>query len=110
MYASEIYEKGHTAGLAAGNANTPIPMIIGGDSYPEGACGFAWVKIKPARAKFVSYLKKAGIGDTDRSYGGYIIWISEFGQSMSRKEAYAKTFSEVLNENGINAQAMSRMD
>ena len=40
----------------------------------------------PARGKFVNWLKKANIGRKDNYYGGYTIWVSEFGQSVTRKE------------------------
>jgi hypothetical protein len=76
----------------------------------DGICGFAWVKINPARGKFVNWLKKNKIGKTDAFEGGYMIWISDYNQSMQKKEAYACVFSKVLSDNGIRAYAMSRMD
>ena len=78
-------------------------------------CGFAWVVIKPARGKFVSYLKKQGIGST-RSYGGggYEIWYSSLHkqatQSVSVHYAAATAYSEVLNKHGINSYPGSRLD
>ena len=76
----------------------------------DGVCGFAWVKIRPARGKFVNWLKKNKIGKTDSFEGGYMIWISDYNQSMQKKETYACVFSKVLSDNGIRAYAMSRMD
>ena len=128
-YANEIpatiYEQAHNAGMAAGNGCTPTPMVVGQPTTPlgndidysketyyvaDGVCGFAWINIKPARGKFVKYLKDNDIGRKDSYYGGYTIWVSGFGQSMTRKENYARAFVKVLNENGLKAYAMSRMD
>lgn len=110
---SELFAKAHKAGMQAGNDITPTPMTVvgGGRSYyvGEGVCGFAWVNIKPARGKFVQWLKANGKGHKSY-YGGYDVWVGEFGQSMTRKEAYGRAFAQVLVEAGINAYMMSRMD
>jgi len=121
----EIYSEAHSAGLAAGHGCTPTPMVVGQPTTPlgndidyekatyyvaDGMCGFAWVNIKPARGKFVKFLKDNDIGRTDSYYGGYTVWVSEFGQSMHRKENYARAFTSVLRENGLTAYNMSRMD
>ena len=77
VYANEIpatvYADAHAKGIAAGNACSPIPMVVGTPTTPlgddidyskdtyyvsDGVCGFAWVNIKPARGKFVKYLKE----------------------------------------------------
>ena len=73
----ELYEKAHLAGMRAGNGEKVTPMIVGSPSTPLGSdidpskptyfveggcCGFAGVVIKPARGKFVSLLKKYGLG------------------------------------------------
>ena len=86
---SEIYSEAHSAGMAAGHGCTPTPMVVGTPTTPlgddidyskdtyyvaDGMCGFAWINIKPARGKFVTWLKKAGIGRTDSYYGGYTVW------------------------------------
>ena len=128
-YANEIpatvYADAHAQGVKAGNACNPIPMIVGTPTTPlgndidydketyyvaDGMCGFAWINIKPARGKFVKYLKENDIGRKDSYYGGYTIWVSEFGQSVTRKENYARAFAKVLGDNGITAYNMSRLD
>ena len=38
------------------------------------------------------------------------IWVGEFNQSVTRKEAYAQAFAEVLREAGVTAYASSRKD
>ena len=58
----------------------------------------------------MKYLKDNNIGRKDSYYGGYTIWVSGFGQSLDRKSAYARAFVKVLNDNGLKAYAMSRMD
>ncbi len=121
----EIYTEAHSAGIAAGNGCNPTPMIVGTPTTPlgndidyskdthyvsDGVCGFAWVNIKPARGKFVKYLKDNNIGRKDSYYGGYTVWVREFGQSLERKSAYARAFAKVLDDNGLRAYPMSRMD
>ena len=128
-YANEIpatvYAEAHALGIAAGKACSPTPMVVGQPTTPlgddidytketwlvnDGVCGFAWVNIKPARGKFVKFLKDNKIGRKDSYYGGYTVWVSHFGQSLARKESYARAFANHLNENGIKAYSMSRMD
>jgi hypothetical protein len=118
----DIYVEAYEAGVKAGN-EIGVPKFIVGDSIGlsnkidyskptyvlNGLCGFAWVKIYPARGAFVNYLKSRNIGD--KSYnGGYDIWVSEFGQSVDRKNAFAQAFAEVLKKYGINAYGQSRLD
>jgi len=108
-----IYDEAHQAGLKALNESVPNPMIVtdGSKEYfvEGGCCGFAWIEIHPARGEFVSWCKKNGIGDKGYQ-GGWHIWVSEGGQSMTRKEAYASAFAEVLKKYGMNAYSNSRMD
>ena len=120
----KLLEKAHLMGMDAGRSVGVSPMIVGSPSTPlgndidyskktyfveGGACGFAGVVIKPARGKFVSYLKSLGMGHK-HYYGGYYVPVREFGQSMSRKEAYADAFAKVLTEEGMRCYVDSRMD
>jgi len=90
------------------NDNSPVvreyPPVMG------GVCGFAWINIKPANSRFANYLRSRGIGRTDDYYGGLTIWIGDYGQSMEKKEAYARAAAAVLYDAGIAASAHSRMD
>lgn len=111
--AAALFNKAHDAGLKAVEALEVRPMVVvgGGKQYfvPDGVCGFAWVKVRPARGKFVDYLKARNLGH--KAYdGGYDYWVSMFNQSMQKKEAYASAFAAVLRDNGLNAYAGSRMD
>ena len=119
----KIYAEAYEAGLAAGkDADTPKFVVgtpttaLGNDidfkkkTYIlDGLCGFAWVNISPARGAFVNWLKSQEIGSKGY-YGGYEIWVREFGQSVDRKSAFAGAFAQVLGKYGIEASAGSRLD
>ena len=113
MEPKELLKQAHEAGYAAGLAAAPEPMTVVGEQeeyyVPDGICGFAWVNIKPARGKLVTYLKKQGIGHKSY-YGGYDIWVSDHNQSYDRKMAHAYAMAEVLKENGVNASPQGRVD
>ena len=118
-----IYVEAYEAGLAAGkDAETP-QFVVGSPTTPlgndidfkkktdvlDGLCGFAWVTISPARGAFVNWLKANELGSKGY-YGGYEIWVREFGQSVDRKAAFAGAFAQVLEKYGISAYAGSRLD
>lgn len=119
---ARIYKEAYAAGLKAGK-EVGVPKFIVGDAIGlsdqidfskktyvlEGLCGFAWINISPARGAFVTYLKSINAGSKGY-YGGYEIWVREFGQSVDRKSAFAGAFAQVLNSYGINASAGSRLD
>lgn len=81
------------------------------DGYP---CGFAWIRIKPARGKFVTYLKANKIGRGDEYFGGHLISATQIsgwnGQNMDSKEAICRAAVEVLAKYGINCDIVSRID
>jgi len=114
-----LAKQAHAAGMAAGTACIPIPMGVGQpmpdgsvkliEVVEDGACGFAWVTIRPGNSSFSIWAKKAGIAS--RAYGGGVmVWVGGFNQSMARKEAYARAYAEVLTAYGIKAYSGSRMD
>ena len=120
----KLLERAHLMGMDAGRVASVTPMIVGSPSTPfgsdidyskktyfveGGACGFAGVVIKPARGKFVSYLKSIGIGHK-HYYGGYYVSVREFNQSLTRKEAYADAFAKGLTEEGMRCYVDSWMD
>lgn len=104
MLNGEIFSEASKAAKAAFEA-TPEDMF----------CGFAWVKITPARGPFVKWLKENNIGDKGWN-GGWELWSSDLAtgisasQSMLRKEAAARAFAEVLRDHGIEAWMGSRAD
>ena len=120
----KLLETAHLMGMDAGRRVGVTPMVVGSPSTPLGSdidyskktyfveggvCGFAGVVIKPARGKFVSYLKKLGMG-YKHYYGGWYVSVRGFGQSLTRKEAYAEAFAKVLGEAGMRCYVDSRMD
>ena len=118
-----IYKEAYTAGIKAGNEVGVPKFVVGTPTTAlgndidfkkktyilDGLCGFAWVTISPARGAFVNWLKTQGIGRKGY-YGGYEIWVREFGQSVDRKSAFAGAFAEVLEKYGITAYTGSRLD
>ena len=120
----KLLERAHLMGMDAGRDASVTPMVVGSPSTPfgsdidyskktyfveGGACGFAGVVIKPARGKFVSYLKSLGMGHK-HYYGGYYVPVREFGQSLARKEAYSEAYAKILSEEGMRCYVDSRMD
>lgn len=119
-----LWAAAEAAGLAAGAAVKPRPMIVRQDSIlvngepaldrdyfvPEGACGFAWVVVRPGNAPFAKWCRK-NKASSKHYYGGeQVKWVGEFEQSVERKCAYAYAFADVLQAAGIQAVADSRLD
>ena len=116
---AQLHEQAHEVGMKAGTDALPSPMVVSeadiqgnpvGKSWfvSEGACGFAWVAFKGNTA-WGKWAKKQGIAST-ASPKGLQIWVDQFNQSMTRKEAYARAYAGVLREAGIDAYSGSRMD
>ena len=118
------FAKAAAAGKAAGEAAKPRAMMVVQPSnplddnsvpnamwhVPEGACGFAWVNVSPGNSPFANWLKKKKLA-SKAYHGGVDIWISDFGQSVERKEACATAMASVLREEiGVKAYASSRLD
>ncbi len=124
VHCEKVLERAHYMGMDAGRRAEVTPMVVGTPTelmgseidyskktyiVESGVCGFAGILIKPARGKFVSYLKSIGMG-RKHYYGGYYVPVRVFGQSLTRKEAYAKAFADVLKEVGMKVFVDSRMD
>ena len=120
----KIYKLAHLAGVEAAAASVPVPMHVVqranplDDSSPivkryepvmDGVCGFASVHTNPGNSSFALWAVQ-NHGWSKAYRGGVSLWVSDYGQSMTRKEAYARAFAGVLQDNGINAHAESRMD
>ena len=81
-------------------------------------CGFANVKIRPAKGKFVNFLKKQGIGDIAYKGGWRISYYDimpkshpwRMTQSMSIKEIGCDAFAEALESFGLDCISESRAD
>ena len=114
---SYFWEQAHTEAMNAALAHTPTPMVVEShvnqmdDGSPvdqrwfvgEGMCGFAWVNVKPGNHSFANWLKAHGLGKRDSYYGGVTIWVSDFNQSVERKEKYARTLANHLNRAFLGA-------
>lgn len=120
-----LYARAVEAGRAAAEKCHPTPMLVGSPSTPlgndidfsqptylvnDGACGFAWVIVRPGNSTFANWLKKQGHARPDSYYGGVNIWIGDYHQSMALKEAHARAMAEVFREAGVSAYSSSRMD
>lgn len=112
MNFQSLASQAHSAGMSALQGATPTPMIVagGGERYfvSEGACGFAWVEL-PGNCAFGRWAKKVGLARPAYPKG-LNIWVSEGGQSIDRKEAYARAYAAVLQDAGVPAFAGSRLD
>ena len=118
-----IYNEAHKAGMNAGNAHVPAPMVVAqhqnvlDDSspvtkawhVPSGVCGFAGVVIPDGRSAFGKWAKENKLADKHYP-SGLLIWCREFGQSMEKKEAYSAAFAGVLYQHEIKCHVWSRID
>lgn len=116
-----LVAKAEAAGMAALVAAKPTPMVIteadifgrpkpGAQRYyeSEGPCGFAWIHFA-GNTEFGRWAKKNDVARADYPKG-LCVWVSEGGQSVERKEAYARAYAAVLKEAGIDCYANSRLD
>lgn len=101
------------AKAAAQKAADETAAIMG----DRDCCGFAWIKIVPARGPLVKALKAIGLGEKSSWEPGYRISSNElipgyFGQSMTVKEKATEAFVKVIRDAGIETSiyAQSRMD
>lgn len=102
----EIIEE---AFAAAREATSTMIAANPGSWYP---CGFAWVRIRPARGKLVSALKDKKLGRTDDFEGGFVVHnpSNNHTQWMDAKAAGARAFAAVLTKHGFKAHAETRID
>ena len=108
-----IWDLAVSAGRQAGENAMPTPMVVSGyEDQPvmDGACGFAWVQVRPGTSAFAKWLKRMDYARKDSYLGGVSIWISDYNQSMARKEAHATAMAKVFRDHGFDANSMSRID
>jgi predicted nucleic acid-binding Zn finger protein len=103
------------AGDAAVSAMTPEPMVVTGreGSYfvEGGVCGFAQVQVRPRTSAFARWLIAQGIARSSDYYKCVYVSVSQFGQSLQRKEAWAKAVADHLTAKGYDRVSWdSRID
>lgn len=124
--ARALFARAQEAGRIAAEATTPQPMYVVEREHPlddnspiikayapvmSGVCGFAWTIIKPGNGSFARHLKKLGLARSSDYYGGVMVsLVGEYGQSYEKKMAHASAFASVLQEAGIRAYSMGRLD
>lgn len=108
-----LWHEAHAAGHAAAAEIIPAPMLVANmagtvvDRVDDGVCGFGWVELN-GREGFTRWAKQQGLLDP---YGSRpMVWVYDYGQSMTRKAAYARAFAAVLQQHNVTAHARSRMD
>lgn len=112
---NSIWNEAYQAGIDAGNNAIPTPMtVVGGPGeryfVSEGCCGFAWIVVNPGTNPFARWARQNKQARAEYGGGTCVYWVGEFNQSMTRKEAFAEAFANVLNKYGIPASSRSRMD
>ena len=126
-----ICENASAVGYAAVQTARVVPMVVGQETslfsgvidetkttyfVEDGICGFAWVSVYPANKGNTRLGKDErraleAVGFRNNDYEkSYQLWISNFNQSMQKKEAYADAYAKVLRGHGIRAYSGSRMD
>lgn len=123
--ARALFARAQEAGRIAAEATTPEPMYVVEREHPlddtsrivkryapvmSGVCGFAWTIIKPGNGSFARHLKKLGLARSSDYYGGVMVSVGGYGQSYEKKMAHASAFANVLQEAGIRAYSMGRLD
>jgi len=124
---AKAFAAAHQAGRDAAEASRPQAMVVAQHQnpmddnspiemawvVPEGVCGFAWVTIRPGNSSLAKYAV-AHHGFRKAYYGGVELWVHGYGQSMTRKEAYADAYAatlrSIINDPKVSVTSGSRMD
>lgn len=127
-----ILAEADAAGRAAVAVAKVTPMIVGSakslfsneidysqptEFVEDGVCGFAWINVYPefkGNTKLGKeerkVLERLGFSKDWENNKRFYLWVSDFNQSMQKKETYARAYAKVLSANGVTASSMSRMD
>jgi hypothetical protein len=110
---ADLYDRAEEAGREAAEAAVPVPMVVSGyehDPVMDGVCGFGWVVVHPGNCSCALWAKQNKGARAEYPRGMCVRYVGEYNQSMTRKEAFANAFAEVLQGEGIKAYGRSRMD
>jgi len=106
-----ILDEAEEAGRQANLNFNPVPMVVGTakdifsneidyskETYfvADGVCGFAWISIGAANHRFAKWLVQTGKARKDFDKGGIRISITQYNQSMQRKEIHAEAMAKVI--------------
>jgi len=119
----KIYNEARQAGIDAGTLALPTPMVVQQHAnmlddkspvtqswfVPDGVCGFAQIIVTPGTCSFAKWLSQNSLGKK-HYYGGIGVCVSDFGQSHTRKVAYAGAFCQVLDKYKIKSYVWERLD
>lgn len=127
-----LMEKADAAGKEAVAKLKVTPMIVGQSKslfsneidytkpveiVESGSCGFAWISVYPEfkgntrlGKQERAVLREFGFEQDYSNKAKYTRWVSEFGQSLERKAAYANAAAAVFASAGIRAFGQSRID
>lgn len=121
---AELHQQAHAAGMAAGEAARPTPMVPVEHADPfddnspvkrvyapvmDGVCGFAWVLVPDGNSPYARYLRDY-LNARRGQHGGRMLWVRAFGQSYERKAAYADAYAKTLQEAGVTAYPGGALD
>lgn len=110
----DIHDEAHAAGHAAATRTQLNPFKIvchrSKRTYDvPDTCGFAFIHFA-GNTSFGRWAKNTGLAFRSSYWGGNMISVHDYDQSMSRKSAYANAYAEVLRTHGINAYSRSQID
>jgi hypothetical protein len=108
---ARIYAEAVVLGLEASAMACPTTMVVEQHANmlddrspvvrayqaPEGACGFAWVRVAPATGSFARWLTKNRHARRGY-YGGVELSIAGFSQSLERNEANARAMAAHIRQ------------
>ena len=103
VWASDLRDA-QRAGCAAVAALSVTPMTVVGREgvyhVEGGVCGFARVEVRPRNTAWAKWLREACGWRSSDYFKCITLNISDFGQSMQRKEAFAAAFAAHLTAKG----------
>ena len=108
MEIETILLEAHTRGHNAARFAAPQMIAVRGyESEPFPICGFATVRVTGLRGKILAEFKARGF---EKYSSGIGLDVGDYGQSYDRKRAYAKAYTQTLEDHGFNAWSESTLD
>lgn len=98
---AKVIREAHVAGWAAVN------RLYG---EPHGACGYVRVAVSDGRSSFARWARAHEGWSGEGGRPGVAMLVSAGGYCITRNEAYARAYADVLQQHGIDAYSLSRLD